>query len=95
MKKAYVLMRVLAFQDNTTVRIPAGCFSDKEDAMKASEAFTGSLKGLTPEAAQLFKYVGIVGFGGVVVEQDFTLGSGLVGVERPALIAPNGAPLKG
>lgn len=88
MKKVYVLMRVLILKDKTQVRYPVGVYTDQEDAHRASNAFTGALNGLTPEAQQLLSFLGIAAFGGVVVEQDFTAGAGLVTADRPSIILP-------
>lgn len=87
-KKVFVLMRVLVLKDKTSVRFPAGVFSDQADALRESQKFTDSLGGLVPAAQELLGYIGIVGVSGVVVEQDFTAGAGLQIASSP-LILPN------
>jgi hypothetical protein len=89
-KKVYVLMRILALKDETTVRFPVGVFTDKEDALRAADQFTRSISTMNQQAASLLQFIGIKGFSGVVVEQDFVAGAGLEVVDRPALIFPSG-----
>jgi hypothetical protein len=90
MKKVFVLMRVLVLKDKTNVRFPMGVFTDQADAQRASDEFSGSLGGLTPESQRLLGYLGVIGVGGVVVEQDFTAGSGLTLVDKPGLVDAGG-----